>query len=146
MNRVEITFEGEIQPWQKKAKVFIKRILHRLGKRNWDLSVLFCGSPRIRSLNAQYRDRDESTDILSFFLGETSGNRFLPGDIVISLEMVKENAEYFAVSPDEELRRLLIHGILHLGGMDHGGSDPGEPMLVLQEKLLEEFSLLHIME
>ncbi|MDR2313975.1 MAG: rRNA maturation RNase YbeY [Spirochaetaceae bacterium] len=146
MNRVEIAFEGKTQPWRKRAESFITKILDRLGKRNWNLSVLFCGSPTIRSLNARYRRRDESTDVLSFSLGESCGSRFFPGDIVISLETLKENAEYFAVPQDEELRRLLIHGILHLEGMDHAGNEPGEPMLVLQERLLEEFSVLHIME
>ncbi|MDR2073364.1 MAG: rRNA maturation RNase YbeY [Spirochaetaceae bacterium] len=146
MNRVEIAFEGKTRPWKRKARFFITKILDRIGTHNWDLSVLFCGSLTIRSLNARYRNRDESTDVLSFSLGESCGNRFFPGDIVISLETLKENAEYFAVPQDEELRRLLIHGILHLGGMDHAGNGPGEPMLVLQEKLLEEFSALHILE
>jgi probable rRNA maturation factor len=141
MNRVEFSFEGvEKEPWQEDVIPFVNAVLGKLEKHNWDLSLLFCNNACIRSLNSRYRKKEEATDVLSFVLGETDGERFLPGDIVISLEMVRENADYFKVSPDEELRRLLIHGILHLGGMDHATNDKEEPMLMLQEKLLYELS------
>jgi probable rRNA maturation factor len=55
---------------------------------------------------------------------------------VISLETLRENAEYFRTPEEEELRRLLIHGILHLDGMDHTTNNEKEPMLQLQERLL----------
>jgi probable rRNA maturation factor len=141
MNNVEISLEG-VEPslWPEGAAAFAKAVLVKLGKNNWDLSLLFCSDDIIRSLNRQYRNRDEATDVLSFTLGESAGERFLPGDIAISLETVKENALRFGVPPDEELRRLLIHGILHLGGMDHASNNKEEPMLALQEKLLAEIS------
>lgn len=60
------------------------------------------------------------------------------GDIVISLNTVLVNAEYFGVPAEEELRRVLVHGVLHLSGMDHATIEPDEPMLVLQEKILSE--------
>jgi probable rRNA maturation factor len=78
--------------------------------------------------------------VLSFFLGETRRGRYFPGDIVISLETLEENAAYFKVEPDEELRRLLVHGILHLDGMDHETNEKGESMLQLQEKVLAELA------
>lgn len=58
------------------------------------------------------------------------------GDMVISLDSLKRNADYFSVSEDEELYRLLIHGVLHLLGEDHATNDPSEPMLQRQERLL----------
>ncbi|MDR2109756.1 MAG: rRNA maturation RNase YbeY, partial [Spirochaetaceae bacterium] len=79
---------------------------------------MLCNNPYIRSLNARFRNTDEATDVLSFPLGaaapddQTGESRYLPGDIVISLESLAENSAYFRVSQDEELRRLLIHGIL----------------------------------
>ena len=137
MNRVAINVE-EVPPpaWKVRAESFILRVLERLGRDRWDLSVLFCGNSYIESLNTQYRNKEEATDVLSFKLGEALGDRYLPGDIVISLETLRENAEYFQVSEDEELRRLLVHGILHLDGLDHDTNEPEEPMLQLQEKLL----------
>jgi probable rRNA maturation factor len=66
--------------------------------------------------------------------------RYLPGDLVISLETLKENARYFRVTEDEELRRLVIHGVLHLDGMDHEDNEPFRPMLRFQEELLVKLS------
>jgi probable rRNA maturation factor len=133
--------EVPLPAWEEKAGGFALKVLDRLGRDGWDLSVLFCGDRYIRSLNARYRDRDEPTDVLSFALGETvpdegGGSRYLPGDIVISLETLAENAGYFQVSEDEELRRLLVHGILHLDGQDHGVHEEAGPMLHLQEEIL----------
>jgi probable rRNA maturation factor len=145
MNRIAFAAEELPLPaWKKEAERFMRRVLSRLGRNNWDLSVLLCGNATIKRLNAAYRNRDEPTDVLSFALGETvpesRGSRYLPGDIVISLEALAENAHFFKVSRDEELRRLLIHGILHLDGLDHKTNGPGEPMLQLQEKILKELA------
>jgi probable rRNA maturation factor len=145
MNRVDFSAaEVPLPPWRNQAKKFILKVLQILRRDGWDLSVLFCGNGYIKSLNARYRNKDEATDVLSFALGETAetgkGLRYLPGDIVISLEALNENAGYFGVSEDEELRRLLVHGILHLNRMDHLTNKPEEPMLQLQEKILTELA------
>ncbi|AEF80218.1 rRNA maturation RNase YbeY [Leadbettera azotonutricia] len=142
MNKVAFSAEEVPLPaWKPEAKSFILKTLKKLDIRNWDLSVLFCGDNCIKTLNSQYRNRNEATDVLSFELGETfddgkGGVRCLPGDIVISLETLEKNAAYFKVSKDEELKRLLVHGILHLKGMDHKTNEPGEAMLKLQENIL----------
>ncbi|MDR1909271.1 MAG: rRNA maturation RNase YbeY [Spirochaetaceae bacterium] len=143
MNRIEINAEEVPLPaWTPALVLYIERVLEALHKTNWDLSVLLCNDTRIRSLNNRYRGRDEATDVLSFSLGETlheaEGDRYLPGDIVVSLDSLGENARYFGVKEHEELRRLVIHGILHLDGMDHATNDAGEAMLQLQEKLLND--------
>jgi probable rRNA maturation factor len=145
VNRIEVSVEEVPLPaWTGKLAAYGLKVLDRLHKDNWDLAIRLCDNRYIQQLNARYRNRDEPTDILSFALGETleegEGARYLPGDILISLDALGENARYFQVSEDEELRRLLIHGILHLNGMDH----PDEPadgaadrsMLRLQEDLL----------
>jgi probable rRNA maturation factor len=139
MNRVEFRAEEVPLPsWNAAAGRFIRKVLNTLGRENWDISVLFCSNNYIKSLNAQYRKKDEATDVLSFPLGETSpSGRFLAGDIVISLDALDENEEIFKVPRDEELRRLLIHGILHLSGEDHRTNKPEEAMLRKQEELLK---------
>ena len=137
-NKVTISIEGAehiLAPAEIES--FALEILEKLGKHHWDLSLFFCNNEIIRKLNKQYRNLDESTDVLSFVMGEMAGERFLPGDIVISLEKTAENAKEFKVLPEEELHRLIIHGILHLSGMDHESNDGSEKMLQLQEKLLE---------
>ena len=144
-NNVTISLEGTESPvGLEKIEAFILEVLERLGKHRWELSIFFCNNQIIQKLNKQYRNLDESTDVLSFIMGENAGERFLPGDIVISLEKVEENAKEFDVSAIEELHRLLIHGILHLVGMDHESNDENEEMLILQEKLLTECLIIRV--
>jgi probable rRNA maturation factor len=144
MNEVEISVEGiGTPPWLEGARGFALSVLGRQGKEGWDLSILICDDAFIRGLNRQYRDKDEATDVLSFeqgdgYKGPDGAERFLAGDIVISLDALARNAEEFGITRDEELRRLITHGILHLSGMDHEDNDPTRPMLVLQEEILGE--------
>lgn len=131
----------------------LKEVLALLGQGSCEFSVSFVSDQAMQELNKTYRGKDESTDILSFVqdddvedftwpevVFEETGS--LPqeirvlGDMVISLDTLKRNALSFSVEPDEELHRLLIHGLLHLLGEDHHTNEADEPMLVQQEQLL----------
>ena len=138
MNKVLFRAEElPMPPYKDELELFILRVLDRLGKKNWEVSVLFCSNRYIKSLNAQYRNKDEPTDVLAFPLGEKNpAGIYLAGDIVISLDALEENTRYFDVPSGDELRRLLVHGILHLSGMDHATNKAGEPMLETQEEIL----------
>jgi probable rRNA maturation factor len=156
MNRVAVSVTEEPPPaWCAALSAYSQKALDEMGKDRWDLSILLCDDQTISALNAQYRNKPEATDVLSFELGVEEScqgigegavgvadgdARYLPGDIVISLDTLRENAQYFNTSEDEELRRLLIHGILHLDGMDHETNGNAEPMLVLQEKILKKLA------
>jgi len=149
MNKVTVNAEDYPLPsWNGDMCRFAVKVLEEIKRDNWELSVLLCGDKTITKLNAQYRDKNEPTDILSFDLGETvqEGGKtvYLPGDIVISLDTLRENAGYFNTSEDEELRRLIIHGILHLDGMNHETNEQSEPMLLLQEEILKKLGNKHI--
>jgi probable rRNA maturation factor len=114
-------------------------IMAALGLDNWDLSLLITNDETIRAYNREYRHIDAPTDVLSFELGELlPDGRFLPGDILISLESLQANADYFKVDANEELHRLLVHGILHLSGLDHATNEAAEPMLQRQEELMTQ--------
>ncbi len=153
MNRVALSFELpdglplpeslDREALASGAEAYALDALARLEKTNWDLSLLFCDDVFIRNLNSDYRGKDEATDVLSFGQGdvyrdEDGDERLLAGDIVISLQALDRNAAEFSVPRGEELRRLLLHGILHLSGLDHEDNDPSRPMLALQESLLLE--------
>jgi len=151
MNRVEINTAEILEPsWKKSAGNFALKVLKEIKRDNWELSILFCDDKTIAHLNKRYKNKAHATDVLSFNLGETiqDGNKtiFLPGDIVISLDTLRENSRYFKTPEDEELRRLLIHGILHLDGMDHMTNDKNEPMLELQEEILNRLKDERIMK
>lgn len=128
------------------AKVidFILIILKKRAHLNWDVSLFFANDERMKALNLQYRNIDSSTDVLSFGMGEEYTNeegkeRYNAGDIVINLKRVCENAHTFGVCVNEELKRVIIHSILHLEGMDHATNNKEEPMLLLQEEILASF-------
>ena len=154
MNNVIVNAQGISMPsWSGAACSFALKVLEKMERYNWELSILFCDDNTITMLNTQYRNKAEPTDILSFNLGETVqyGEKtiYLPGDIAISLDTLCENAKYFQISEDEELRRLIIHGILHLDGMDHANTvrstiEQKEPMLKLQEEILNSLKDEHI--
>ena len=103
-----------------------------LGLDHAELSVLFVGSARMKALNLEYRNIPRDTDVLSFSMNE--GQPFPPhasrvtrsfsryavlGDIVICVPRAMDQALEYGVSFDQELLRLLIHGLLHLTGHDH---------------------------
>ena len=97
-----------------------QRILNASGEPDAELSVEIVGNARIRRLNRQYRQHDHPTDVLAFPMREAPGPRTqLLGDVVISLQKATEQASGYHHSLDEELAKLLTHGILHLLGYDH---------------------------
>ena len=106
-----------------------------LDKTDCSLSVAFVDSRSIQKLNRRYRGRDYPTDVLSFgYGGDADDGAPYLGDIAISLETAFENAARWRVSREGELRKLLLHGILHLLGFDHE-TDSGE-MSRLQHRLM----------
>lgn len=149
-NKIFISVEEKIQKpdWIQNAKNFVQKAMDLLEYKNEEISILFCSDEFIKNLNSNYRKIESATDVLSFEndfeYEDEEGKWFCKGDIAVSLESLKKNCDYFNEEFDFELKRLLIHGILHLNGMDHGDEHieknkiPECEMLVLQEKILEQ--------
>ena len=107
---------------------------HAGGGRQGGIALLLSGDRRIRELNRSFRGQDRATDVLSFPDGESSPEGRHLGDIAISVETARRNAEHAGGTLDEELDRLVVHGVLHLLGFDHE-VDGGE-MMALQARIL----------
>jgi probable rRNA maturation factor len=99
----------------RKVRKGLSTALGLLGRENAELSILFVGSTMMKRLNTEYRNIPRETDVLSFPLNDI---RIL-GDIVISVPRTVIQAKNYGTTFDEELFRLLIHGLLHLIGYDH---------------------------
>lgn len=131
---------------------FAQAALGALDQPTAELSVLLCGDRFMRGLNRRFRGVDAPTDVLSFEqdgpapgAGMTASPHSGPpalGDVVISLDTARRQARRRRVPVAAELRELLLHGILHLLGRDHGdGGVTEEPMLQEQQRLLERLGL-----
>ncbi len=150
MNRIAIHAAGiPDEPWFKSASRFSTQVLEMLGKDGWILSIVVSDDSFIQNLNKEYRQKDESTDVLSFPMGdftEDDGKTwYLAGDIIISIPALERNVAEFKVGVNEELKRLLLHGILHLCGLDHEDNNPDQPMLKEQERILAKLEGVEIL-
>ncbi len=137
----QIGLSQEYQAWEE----IIQRVLqtaaevHRFSEET-ELSVLLCDNSYIHRLNKEYRQIDRPTDVLSFALneGDESGPEeanFL-GDLIISVDKVKEQAAAFGHSETRELAYLTVHGFLHIIGYDHMEEAEKQKMRAAEEEIL----------
>ena len=118
----------------KATTAWIKDVAADYGKRVGDIAYIFCSDERILEVNRQYLQHDYYTDIITFDYCE--GNR-LSGDLIISLDTVRTNAEQFANGDyKRELYRVIIHGVLHLCGINDKGPGEREIMEAAEERAL----------
>jgi probable rRNA maturation factor len=102
----------------------VRRTLASLGLRAGEITLLLAGDPELRALNRAWKRRDRATDVLSWaYPSATPRPRgrtgIVHGDIAVSLDRVAEQAARFRCSRGRELARLVVHGALHLAGLDH---------------------------
>lgn len=100
---------------------WIAEVARSHGKVAHELTYIFCDDDEIISVNRQYLQHDYYTDIITF---DYTRGKLLRGDMYISLDTVASNAEAVGATYDQELRRVIIHGVLHLCGINDKG--PGE--------------------
>jgi len=119
---------------------------------NTEMSITFVDDKEIHAINKEHRQKDRPTDVISFALEEEDLSGFdfdleelgLPrniGDLFISVDRTKEQAEEFNHSFDRELGFLTIHGFLHLNGYDHMTPEDEKEMFDLQRKILNDYGL-----
>ena len=106
---------------KREMNAWIKAVAQKYGRRVGDIGYTFVSDEKILEVNRQYLGHDYYTDIITFYYDE--GDR-RNGDIVISLDTVATNAEQYGKTYEDELHRVIIHGILHLCGINDKG--PGE--------------------
>jgi probable rRNA maturation factor len=115
-------------------------LVHPEGKA--ELSLVLTDDAQLQELNREFREVDAPTDVLSFPLNEVdpdSGNLYL-GDIVISLPRAQDQAQTQGHSLEDELRLLIVHGILHLHGYDHADEQEQAAMWAVQADILNQLT------
>ena len=121
---------------RRDISAWIKAVAATYGKRVGDIGYIFCNDEKILEVNRQYLQHDYYTDIITFDYSDdallTGKKDTIAGDLFISLDTVRTNAEQQGTTYDEELHRVIIHGILHLCGINDKG--PGEREIMEREE------------
>ncbi len=118
---------------RKENSAWVKAVAASYGKKVGEIAYIFCSDDKILEVNQQYLQHDYYTDIITFDYCE--GNT-ISGDLFISLDTVRTNAEQVGTTYDEELHRVIIHGILHLCGINDKGPGEREIMEAAENKAL----------
>jgi rRNA maturation RNase YbeY len=118
---------------RRDTSAWIKKVAADYGRTVGEVGYLFCDDEKILEVNREYLQHDYYTDIITFDYDE--GDQ-INGDLVISLDTVRTNAELFGKTYEEELHRVIIHGILHLCGINDKGPGEREIMEAAENKAL----------
>jgi rRNA maturation RNase YbeY len=136
-----ISFNYETEFELANEEVFsnwISQVILSESKKEGDINYIFCDDEYILEINKQYLNHDYFTDIISF---DYSVGNELHGDIFVSVDRVRENASDFNVTFDEELKRVVIHGILHYCGYKDKSE---EEERIMRQKEDEKIKMFHV--
>ena len=119
---------------KRDVSAWIKKVAENHGFHVGDISYVFCSDEHILNVNKEYLQHDYYTDIITFDYTE---EKRISGDIFVSLETVASNAEKFGVAYEDELYRVIIHGILHLCGINDKSPEERKIMEKEEDKALK---------
>ncbi|MDO4202507.1 MAG: rRNA maturation RNase YbeY [Bacteroidales bacterium] len=126
---------------RRQISAWVKAVAATYGKRVGDIGYIFCNDEKILEVNRQYLQHDYYTDIITFDYCDdallTGKKDTIAGDLFISLDTVRSNAQQQGTTYDEELHRVIIHGILHLCGINDKGPGEREIMEAAENKALK---------
>lgn len=152
---IQIDFQDETNSVDEAFVDLIQRIIlfaaEKEGvKENGEVSISFVDNKEIQEINRNYRQKDQPTDVISFAMQEEGEGEtkilsedmpLMLGDIIISIDKAKEQAEDYGHTLERELGFLALHGFLHLLGYDHLNDEDEKEMFNRQEEILHEFGL-----
>jgi|LGVE01.1.fsa_nt_gb probable rRNA maturation factor len=148
---MEILIDNRTEGWEinqdeiKLIDTVCETTFNHLGdKTNFEVSISFVTNEEIRELNRTYRNKDSATDVLSFPMEEEFELDFentILGDVVISVDRIREQAEEFKHSFQRELSYLLVHSLLHLLGFDHIEEDEKLEMRKEEKEIMDKLKI-----
>jgi rRNA maturation RNase YbeY len=118
---------------RRDTSAWIKKVAQSHGKKCGDIAYIFCDDEKILEVNKEYLQHDYYTDIITF---DYSEDNTISGDLFISLDTVRSNSEQLGVEYEQELHRVIIHGILHLCGINDKGEGEREIMEAAENSAL----------
>ena len=131
---ISFNYEVEFQLHsQEKITKWLSKVIQLENCKEGDINYIFCNDDYLYNLNVEFLNHDTFTDIISF---DYTVGKELHGDIFISTDRVKENAENFNQTFEDELRRVMVHGVLHLVGFNDKSEEEQKRMRVEETKNL----------
>lgn len=138
---ISFNYENEFElPNEDQITTWISQVILSENKKEGEINYIFCDDEYLLNLNEQYLDHDTLTDIISF--DYSIGNE-IHGDIFISTERVLENAADFKVTFEEELQRVLVHGVLHYCGYKDKSEADEQLMRSKEDEKIKMFHVEH---
>lgn len=125
-----------LRGWRKAAKLF-RKVIREENRIPGDLNFIIAGDEYIRSINIEFLKHNYYTDVITF---DNSSGNLTSGEIYISIDTVRNNASDYKVNLNDELLRVMIHGVLHLCGYNDATVDERAGMRKLEDRWLEEFN------
>jgi len=151
---LHVEYLNEIDENSTEFQELLTKVLEKAaemeGTGQAEVSVTIVTKERIQEINSEYRQKDSVTDVISFAMEEIGEDETeiiggeetrILGDIIICLDVAKEQAEEYGHSVDREMGFLAVHGFLHLLGYDHMNESDEKKMFGRQEEILEQYGL-----
>ncbi|MDD4760099.1 MAG: rRNA maturation RNase YbeY [Bacteroidaceae bacterium] len=128
-------FENVKMPnlYRRQTTAWLRRVAGSYGREIGDIAYIFCNDTKILEVNREFLHHDYFTDIITF---DDDEGKIISGDIFISLDTVRSNSEKFQTTYDQELHRVIVHGVLHLCGIKDKGPGQRKIMEAAENKAL----------
>ncbi|WP_181304804.1 rRNA maturation RNase YbeY [Rufibacter sp. XAAS-G3-1] len=132
----EVEFEVKNE---EKVKTWLSQIISKYSFELESLNYIFCSDEYLHQMNVEYLEHDTLTDVITFDNSDFEG--VIEGDVFISIDRIVDNAATFNITPEEELHRVMAHGLLHLLGFDDKTPEKKELMRSKENECLEFLKL-----
>ena len=126
---------------KRKVAAWLKRVADKEGYTLGDVNYIFCSAARLLEMNKEFLGHDYFTDIITFDYSDRKGSRVVSGDIFIDVETVADNARIYGATKLQEMRRVVVHGVLHLCGQKDKTPHANAQMHRKEDKYLNFWTL-----
>lgn len=127
-------------PEKRRTAAWLKRVAHEEGYTLGDVTYIFCSSRVHRKMNIDFIGHDYFTDVITFDYSDLRGEGVVSGDIFIDVETVRDNARIYGATALHEMRRVVVHGLLHLCGQKDKTPRAEKQMHKKEDKYLARFN------
>lgn len=128
-------------PEKRRTAAWLREVAEAEGYQLGDVNYIFCSAARLLEMNKEFLGHDYFTDIITFDYSDRKGSRVVSGDIFIDVETVADNARIYGATKIQEMRRVVVHGVLHLCGQKDKTPRANAQMHRKEDKYLKFWSL-----